>query len=123
MQPCGEEKHIPKKGPKVIFLIIFPLLGTLLLVLAFLGIFFFLKRKGNGPLTNQINDIHIEEVFSISTFNGKAIYKEIIKSTKGFDAKFCIGTGGFGVVYKAKVTSGHLVAVKKLLPLHDGEIG
>ena len=123
MQPCGEEKHIPKKRPKVIFLIIFPLLGTLLLVLAFLGIFFFLKRKWNGPLTNQINDIHIEEVFSISTFNGKAIYKEIIKSTEGFDAKFCIGKGGFGVVYKAKLISRNLVAVKKLLPLHDGEIG
>ena len=46
LQPCAKEKHISKKGHRVIFLIIFPLLGTLLLVLAFLGIFFLLNEKG-----------------------------------------------------------------------------
>ncbi|XP_050254988.1 MDIS1-interacting receptor like kinase 2-like [Quercus robur] len=47
------------------------------------------------------------------------MYKEIIKATEDFDAKFCIGKGGFGVVYKAKLTSRNIVAVKKLLPLFD----
>ena len=46
LQPCAKGKHNSKKGHRIIFLIIFPLLRTLLLVLAFLGIFFFLKRKG-----------------------------------------------------------------------------
>ncbi|KAM3682703.1 hypothetical protein ACJW31_12G092000 [Castanea mollissima] len=110
LQPCAEEKHISKKGHRVIFFIIFPLMGTLLLVLAFLGIFFFLKGKGSGPYTDQTNAVDIEVVFSISTFDGRAMYKEIIKATEDFDAKFCIGKGG------------NIVAVKKLLPLCDGEI-
>ena len=122
LQPCAKGKHNSKKGHRIIFLIIFPLLRTLLLVLAFLGIFFFLKRKGNGLHIDPRNDVHIEEMFSISTFDGRAIFKEIIKSTEGFDAKFCIGKGGFGTVYKAKLISGNLVAVKKLLPPHDGEV-
>ncbi|XP_065638022.1 LRR receptor-like serine/threonine-protein kinase RGI3 [Quercus suber] len=48
------------------------------------------------------------------------MYKEIIKVTKAFDAKFCIGKGGFGAIYKARLTSGNIVAVKKLLPVRDG---
>jgi hypothetical protein len=122
LQPCVEEKHKSKEGHRVIFLIIFPLLGTLLLVLVLLGIFFILQRKRNRPHIEQTNEAHIEEVFSISTFNGRAMYKEIIKATQGFDAKFCIGKGGYGTVYKAKLTFGNIVAVKKLLPLRDGEI-
>ncbi|KAK7839918.1 mdis1-interacting receptor like kinase 2 [Quercus suber] len=47
------------------------------------------------------------------------MYKEIIKATEDFDAKFCIGKGGFGVVYKAKLTSRNIVAMKKLLPLRE----
>ena len=39
----------------MIFLIIFPLLGTLSLVLVFLGIFFILQRKRQTPQTNQTN--------------------------------------------------------------------
>ncbi|KAK9994096.1 hypothetical protein SO802_023799 [Lithocarpus litseifolius] len=70
---------------------------------------------------NQTNAVDIE-VFSISTFYGRAMYKEIIKAAEDFDAKFCIGKGGFGVVYKAKLTSRNIVAVTKLLPLCDGEI-
>ena len=116
-----EEKHNSKKGHKAIFLIIFPLMGSLLLVLAFLGIFFFKKGKGNGPYTDQTNGVDVEEVFSISTFDGRELYKEIIKAIEDFDAKFCIGRGGFGVVYKTKLTSRNIVAEKKLLPLCDGE--
>ena len=44
LQPC-RVGHISKKGNKIIFFIIFPLLGTLSLVLVFFGIFFFAKRK------------------------------------------------------------------------------
>ena len=50
------------------------------------------------------------------------MYKEIIKVIVGFDAKFCVGKGGFGAVYKARLTFGNIVAMKKLLPLGDGEI-
>ncbi|XP_050254950.1 probable leucine-rich repeat receptor-like protein kinase At1g35710 [Quercus robur] len=63
-----------------------------------------------------------EKVFSISTFDGKAMYKEIIEATRGFDDMFCIGRGKHGTVYKPTLTSGNTVAVKKLQSLCDGEI-
>ncbi|KAK7822932.1 putative leucine-rich repeat receptor-like protein kinase [Quercus suber] len=78
-----------------------------------------LSGKRNGPYKYQTNAVDIEEVLSISNFDGSAMNKEIIKATEDFDAKFCVGKGGFGVVYKAKLTSRNIVAVKKLLPLCD----
>ena len=125
LQPCVEEKHISKKEHRVIFLIIFPLMGnssTCIGIPWIFFFFFFLNGKGNGPYIDQTNDVDIKEVFSISTFDGRAMYKEIIKATEDFDAKFFLEKVGFGVVYKAKLTSRNIVAVKKLLPLCDGEI-
>ncbi|XP_050254992.1 MDIS1-interacting receptor like kinase 2-like [Quercus robur] len=73
--------------------------------------------KRNYACTNLANNMHNEKVLSIATFDGKAMYKEIIKATQGFDAMFCIGKGG-----QVNLPSGNIVAVKKLQPLGDGEI-
>ena len=121
LQPC-RVGHISKKGHKTIFFIIFPLLGTLSLVLVSFGIFFFEKRKWKNPHTNQTNDVVKEKAFTISSFDGRTMYQEIIDATQNFDANFCMGKGGYGTIYKAKLISGNIVAVKKLQPLHDGEI-
>ena len=115
-------RHILEKGHKIIFFVIFPLLGTLSLVLVFFGIFFFAKRKWQNPHTNRTNNIDKKEVFAISSFDGRAMYQEIIDTTQNFDANFCIGKGGYGIVYKAQLKSGNIVAVKKLQSSHDGEI-
>jgi len=40
-------------------------------------------------------------------------YADIIKATEEFDSKYCIGAGGYGVVYKAVLPSGLALAVKK----------
>nr|XP_023896341.1 probable leucine-rich repeat receptor-like protein kinase At1g35710 [Quercus suber] len=112
LQPCKVE-HISKKGLKFIF----PLLGTLSLVLVFLGIYFSLKGKRQNPQTNPTKDMDNEEVLTLSTFDGRKLYQEIIDATQGFDANFCIGEGGYGTVYKAELISGDIVAVKKLTSL------
>ncbi|XP_024033481.1 MDIS1-interacting receptor like kinase 2 [Citrus clementina] len=44
---------------------------------------------------------------------GKIVYEEIIRATNDFDAKHCIGKGGHGSVYIARVPSGEIFAVKK----------
>jgi hypothetical protein len=118
LQHCKVGRHTSKEGYKIIF----PLLGTLSLVLVFLGIFFLLKRKRKHPHTDQTNNMQNGKVFSISTFDGKEMYKEIIEATQGFDDKFCIRKGGHGTVYEAKLTSGDMVAAKKLQSLCDGEV-
>ncbi|XP_041018042.1 MDIS1-interacting receptor like kinase 2-like [Juglans microcarpa x Juglans regia] len=48
------------------------------------------------------------------------MYEETIAATGDFDAMYCIGTGGYGSVYKAQLPSGSIVAVKKFHTLQDG---
>ncbi|KAK1577308.1 hypothetical protein Q3G72_020574 [Acer saccharum] len=60
---------------------------------------------------------HGEELIS----DGNILYSDIIKATDNFDDKYCIGKGGYGSVYKTKLPSESIVAVKKLHSLPNGE--
>ncbi|KAM7465245.1 hypothetical protein LguiB_012807 [Lonicera macranthoides] len=51
---------------------------------------------------------------SIWNYDGTIAYEDIIKSTNDFDIEHCIGTGGYGSVYRAQLPSGKVVALKKL---------
>ncbi|CBI15576.3 unnamed protein product, partial [Vitis vinifera] len=68
-------------------------------------------RKQSHPQGDVQNNL-----LSISTFDGRTMYEEITKATKDFDPMYCIGKGGHGRVYKAELSSGNIVAVKKLYP-------
>ncbi|PRQ19819.1 putative transferase, protein kinase RLK-Pelle-LRR-XI-1 family [Rosa chinensis] len=61
------------------------------------------------------------EVFVIANFDIRKMYGEIMEATNSFDTAYCIGKGGYGTVYKAKLPSGSIVTVKKLYPVHDSE--
>ncbi|KAL5756682.1 hypothetical protein ACOSQ2_021428 [Xanthoceras sorbifolium] len=52
-------------------------------------------------------------MFSIWNYDGKIAYEDIIEAIEDFDIKYCIGTGGYGSVYKAQLPSGKVVALKK----------
>ncbi|KAF8023462.1 hypothetical protein BT93_F0843 [Corymbia citriodora subsp. variegata] len=54
------------------------------------------------------------EVFPLSKYDGKILYEDIIEATGAFDEIYCIGRGGYGSVFKAKLRSSDVVAVKKL---------
>ncbi|XVF58259.1 hypothetical protein PTKIN_Ptkin07bG0050300 [Pterospermum kingtungense] len=54
------------------------------------------------------------DLFSIWNFDGKIAFQDIIKATEDFDIKYCIGTGGYGSVYKAVLPTGKVIALKKL---------
>ncbi|KAL7245842.1 hypothetical protein ACSBR2_001052 [Camellia fascicularis] len=54
-----------------------------------------------------------------STLTFRAMYNDIVKDTKDFDAAYCIGKEGRGTIYKAKLQSANIVAVKKLHPLSE----
>ncbi|XP_034673901.1 MDIS1-interacting receptor like kinase 2-like [Vitis riparia] len=62
----------------------------------------------------KAGDVQTENLFSISTFDGRTTYEAIIEATKDFDPMYCIGEGGHGSVYKAELPSGNIVVVKKL---------
>nr|XP_011463522.1 PREDICTED: probable LRR receptor-like serine/threonine-protein kinase At4g08850 [Fragaria vesca subsp. vesca] len=124
LRPCNnpsmEIEHASKTDQSLVFLIAFPVLGTVLVLLAFGGMALVRKTRQKEQDTEQSNVQH-EVVFSISKFDGRRMYDEIIKATNDFDAVYCIGKGGSGSVYKAKLPSGDIVAVKKLHPVLEGE--
>ncbi|OMO62717.1 hypothetical protein COLO4_32932 [Corchorus olitorius] len=54
------------------------------------------------------------DLFSVWNFDGNIAYEDIIAATNDFDFRCCIGTGGYGSVYRAELPSGKVVALKKL---------
>ncbi|KAG5250214.1 leucine-rich repeat receptor protein [Salix suchowensis] len=54
------------------------------------------------------------DLLSIWNYDGRIAYEDIIASTENFDLRYCIGSGGYGSVYRAQLPSGKLVALKKL---------
>ncbi|KAJ6908126.1 hypothetical protein NC651_018538 [Populus alba x Populus x berolinensis] len=102
-----KKKVVHKKGPKVVFLTVFSLLGSLLgLIVGFL-IFFQSRRKKRLAETPQ------RDVTARWCPGGDLRYEDIIKATEEFHSKYCIGTRGYGVVYKAVLPSEQVLAVKK----------
>jgi len=49
------------------------------------------------------------------------LYEEIIAATGDFDSTYCIGSGGYGSVYKVQLPSGNIVAAKKIHTLSDDD--
>ncbi|XP_040987098.1 MDIS1-interacting receptor like kinase 2-like [Juglans microcarpa x Juglans regia] len=123
LHPCNVSmiyKHSSKRGHKVVFLLVFPLLGVVTVLLSIFGFFLFMQRRKTDLESKQSKTEGQVLSLSILHFNGRTLYDEIIKVTNGFDALYCIGKGGHGTVYKAELTSGDILAVKKFnQPLHD----
>ncbi|XP_059278122.1 MDIS1-interacting receptor like kinase 2-like [Lycium ferocissimum] len=98
------------KKHKLILITVLPIMGALVLLCAFIGVLFMcdkirkvkdVERRGDGWV-------------SISTLDGKTLYKDILNTTEEFDATFCIGQGGHGSIYKVNLPSLGNIAVKRL---------
>ncbi|KAM7519710.1 hypothetical protein LguiB_018672 [Lonicera macranthoides] len=105
-------KHIAKKSQKLALIIGLPILGSILLLGAFIGLLIGCERRKRKRDIENMSKVR-EDLFSILSFDGRAAYNEIIVATEDFDAQYCIGKGAFGSVYKAILSSGNIVAVKK----------
>ncbi|XP_022764355.1 MDIS1-interacting receptor like kinase 2-like [Durio zibethinus] len=60
--------------------------------------------------------------FTVRGYNGRILYENIIEATEDFSSNNCIGSGGYGAVYKAALPIGEVVAVKKLHQSEDSMI-
>ncbi|KAL7245680.1 hypothetical protein ACSBR2_000915 [Camellia fascicularis] len=121
--PCKIPSALPKHTlakTTLVLIIVIPLGGALLLLGAFTGLLsIFDPRKRKSQVEEGDTQPPNEDLLSISIFDGRAMYNDIVKATKDFDATYCIGKGGYGAVYKAKLPSTNIVAVKKLYPLSE----
>ncbi|XXG61939.1 hypothetical protein AAC387_Pa05g0414 [Persea americana] len=71
-------------------------------------------------MTIELQEMNKGNIFSIWNYDGRIVYDDIIQATENFDSKYCIGVGGYGSVYKAELSTGQVVAVKRLHPLEGG---
>ncbi|MBA0665036.1 hypothetical protein Goklo_004961 [Gossypium klotzschianum] len=116
--PSFLANHGHGKRTKVIISVMLPLFGGLLLLFLLVGSFFtFYKKtqtKESEPREEQQGDI-----FTVLGFNGRVLHDNIIEATEDFSSDYCIGSGGYGSVYKAALPTGQVVAVKKLYRSED----
>ncbi|RZC87982.1 hypothetical protein C5167_004160 [Papaver somniferum] len=106
-----------KAKPRLVLIILVSLFGSLFLLFIFLVIFFRLRKRqvGNLEQVDQPTDTKPKgNIFSVQNYDGKLVFEEIIAATENFDTKYCIGEGGYGSVYKVDLSTGQVVAVKKL---------
>ncbi|KAJ4965093.1 hypothetical protein NE237_016942 [Protea cynaroides] len=110
---CGPPYESRERRHKLKISIIISLSSLILVALVIIVFQFRLRLK----LRNFQTETGVEkngDLFSIWNYDGIIAYNDIIEATKEFDIKYCIGTGGYGSVYIAKLPTGKVVAVKKL---------
>ncbi|KAM3707736.1 hypothetical protein ACJW31_02G045900 [Castanea mollissima] len=106
-------KMIPNRSSKrhnqFLVIILVSLLGTLLIIFIIVGVLLLC------PIVKKIEDkpreTHDDNIFSIWSYEGKMVYKNIIEATEEYDSKYCIGVGGYGSVYKAELPTSQVVAI------------
>ncbi|GKV49011.1 hypothetical protein SLEP1_g55785 [Rubroshorea leprosula] len=104
-----------KNSNKVLRHVKIILLSTISPVLVSLALLL-LSRRLNGAKSKEavLSPTKNGDLFSIWNFDGRVAFEDIIVATEDFDIRYCIGTGGYGSVYKAQLPSGKVVALKKL---------
>ncbi|XP_062173679.1 probable leucine-rich repeat receptor-like protein kinase At1g35710 [Alnus glutinosa] len=78
------------------------------------GGFLLCRRMVKKPHFESRKETKHGNLFSIWNYDGHIAYEDIIEATEDFDIKYCIGVGGYGSVYKAKLPGGKVIALKKL---------
>ncbi|KAF5740420.1 LRR receptor-like serine/threonine-protein kinase [Tripterygium wilfordii] len=117
LQPCQlphkEDKHGSKKSYKIVFIVVFPLLGALaisfVIIIAFCN---FQRRRKGDPENNK-------QSLTLSILDSVVKFEDILEATNNFDVMYCIGEGVHGIVYKADLPSGDIAAVKRFHCLLD----
>ncbi|KAH9741544.1 MDIS1-interacting receptor like kinase 2 [Citrus sinensis] len=98
--------------------IVTPLVTIILPMVAFLALIFgilFVHRRMDEKINPNTREMKkCADEFSIWDYDGRITFEEMIQATEDFHIKYCIGTGGYGSVYRAQLSSGRVVALKKL---------
>ncbi|KAH7861693.1 hypothetical protein Vadar_029387 [Vaccinium darrowii] len=94
--------------------VVFITMVLTLLAFSLPGLVVYFCLRKNQKNQNEARSTNHGNIFSIWNYDGRIAYEDIIKATNDFDIRYCIGTGGYGSVYRAQLPSGEVVALKKL---------
>ncbi|KEH25051.1 putative protein kinase RLK-Pelle-LRR-XV family [Medicago truncatula] len=81
-------------------------------VLIALIVLFFITRKWKPR--SRVGGSVKREVTVFTDIGVPLTFENVVQATGNFNASNCIGSGGFGATYKAEISQGILVAVKRL---------
>ncbi|GMI80396.1 MDIS1-INTERACTING RECEPTOR LIKE KINASE2 [Hibiscus trionum] len=121
LRPCvlpSRDNHGHGRRNKVIILALIPLFGGLLLLFILVASFLTCCKKTPTRKSEPREEQH-GDIFTVLGFNGRILHDSIIEATEDFSSDYCIGSGGYGTVYKAALPTGQVVAVKKLHQSED----
>ncbi|KAK3406236.1 hypothetical protein EUGRSUZ_K02404 [Eucalyptus grandis] len=101
-------------GARIIVILILSFLGCLLLFCTSIVLVIvnhrrrWIIKRDNNERANDLDFMHI------LSYDGKVFYNRIVEATEGFDSKYYVGEGAYGIVYKVKISQGKTVAVKQI---------
>ncbi|CAL5392025.1 unnamed protein product [Camellia sinensis] len=124
LRPCNTPISTTKNGDqsRMVIIVTTSTVGSLLFILVVVGIIVLYKRRYQWNVQEDEQEVPLqrENLFSFLNFDGKIVYDDIINATEDFNDVYCIGVGGSSRVYKAKLPSGQVVAVKKMNSTTEG---
>ncbi|CAL5367871.1 unnamed protein product [Camellia sinensis] len=106
----SQDARTENKALMLNLLICLPPIAIFLALVVFM-LFYWAKAKNNQSVQRVIKNGYM---CSIWNYDGKIAYNDIIAATNDFDIRYCIGTGGYGSVYRAQLPNGKVFALKKL---------
>ncbi|KAI4968963.1 hypothetical protein ZWY2020_046293 [Hordeum vulgare] len=117
LPPCSSATQSvrERKGCKTLALS----MGFTLACLVFVATILMFRHKTKKSKEINIDKVTQEKVFSIWNFDGANVFKQIIEATNNFSERHCIGIGGYGYVYKARLEPWEIFAVKKIHMIED----
>ncbi|KAJ4774245.1 Leucine-rich repeat receptor-like protein kinase family protein [Rhynchospora pubera] len=107
---ANKNSHSHQK--KVILVIFLLILGVVLLVATVVAILMFPRKKMEEKI--EIERENKDVTNSIWERDGRFSLSDIVNATDNFNEVFCIGRGEFGSVYKAELSVGQVIAVKRI---------
>lgn len=85
--------------------------AILTIILALLALYIYSRKcaPSSSVQSSELRDVTVFEDIGIPL-----TYESVVRATGNFNTNNCIGSGGFGATYKAEVSPGVLVAIKRL---------